>query len=397
MAGPFLTRDAEVAVQLEAAFGTSPGALAGTDFFKSRTRYAFRRIKARRDRDGDGDRGQASVITTQGGREKSSWSVEGDIVPASIAGTPTAPDMDAFFEAHMGTKVTTTAHTTTGAGTTGTSLVLTAGGGAASGIPVGGGILIAIDVDAANGVEVRFVVSRTTDTVVMDRALSANPIAGRAVYVPGATYKLSASTLKSLHLWSFLDGDNFRHKVPGAVPRMMQLGCDFTPEVPVGTCQFSGEGMPIETHATARPTPVTAGLPLVPTISRVWFGTAKHCITKVDLQSDNGIELRENQSCTLFPSGVKRTGNNGRYNITQAISVLLETGTVEGYYDAADDLTAYDVIVQLGVAPGSIVAWRTPKFVPDTEIGEQDGEMTLDVSGRVYGVTGDDGLYLSFI
>jgi hypothetical protein len=67
--------------------------------------------------------------------------------------------------------------------------------------------------------------------------------------------------------------------------------------------------------------------------------------------------------------------------------MLLTSGAVEGYYDAADDLTAYDVLVQLGVAPGRIVAWRTPKFVLDAEVGDQDGEVSLQMSGRAYALT----------
>ena len=142
---------------------------------------------------------------------------------------------------------------------------------------------------------------------------------------------------------------------------------------------------------------MTAGLPLVPTESKIWIGATKHCVTKVELNSDNGIELRETESCSLFPSGVKRTGNNSRYNVSQMISILLQTGAIEGYYDSADGLMAYDVIVQLGVSPGSIVAWRTPKFIPDAEVGDIADEVALDLSGRCYGTSGDDEIYLSFL
>ena len=55
------------------------------------------------------------------------------------------------------------------------------------------------------------------------------------------------------------------------------------------------------------------------------------------------------------------------------------------------------MLVQLGVSPGSIVAWRTPKFIPDAEVGDIADEVALDLSGRCYGVNGDDELYLSFI
>ena len=175
--------------------------------------------------------------------------MEGDIIPASVAATPTAPDMDPFFEAHLGNKVAATGHTITGIGSTGTSLVLGGGGGATSGIPTTGGVLIAVDVDAANGIEVRFVVSRATDTVTLDRALSANPASDTATSMcPVQRTEFSVSALKTLHLWGYLDGDNFRQKAGGCVPRQMQLACDFTPETPVGTCTFSGEGTDRAAH-----------------------------------------------------------------------------------------------------------------------------------------------------
>lgn len=396
MAGPFLNRDFEHAVQLEATFNTSPGALVGGDFFKSRTRFPFTRVKARRDREEDSNKDQASVITTQGGRENCNWQLEGDIVPSSNAATPTAPDMDNLYEAHLGSRVACTAHTTTAAGSAGTSLVLTPGGGAASGIPVGGGVIILVDVSSGVGLEARFVVSRATDTVTIDRAFTTDPAAARNVYIPSVTYKPLSTGLKSLHLWEYLQGDNFRHKAGGCVPKNMELSCDFTADVPVGGVTFSGPGAQIATHATARPTPVTAGLPLVPTEAKVFIGSSgKLCVTKFGFKGDNGNELRMSESCSLFPTGVKKSG---MFNFELSLSLLLVTGgVVEGYYDNASGLTAYDVIVQLGVSPGNTVALRFPKFIPDVPVGDQDGEVTLDLSGRCYGTLGDDEVYCSFI
>jgi hypothetical protein len=105
-----------------------------------------------------------------------------------------------------------------------------------------------------------------------------------------------------------------------------------------------------------------------------------------------------NESCSLFPSGVKRTGNGGNYMITQNLDLLLLTGTVEGYYDNAAALTAYDVICQLGVTPGKMVVWSSPKFILDANPAEQDGEVSLQMNGRCYALTSPDTeLYLAFI
>lgn len=393
MAGPFLGQDFTHYAQLEAVWGTSPGALAGTDAFKCKTQYPFERVKARLDRDQDSGR-QPSVTTTQGGRESSTWEIEADLIPSDNATTPTAPDMDPFFHAHFGLKLTGTAHTLTAGASTGTTLNLTVGGGASSGIAIGQ--LIAISVDDTIGFEVRRVVNIAGDVVTIDRALSANPINGRVVRV-GITYKFSQPELKSVHIWEFLDGDNFRHLVGGAVARQMTLACDFASDVPVATTSFNGEGDIIETHATAEPVAVTAGLPLVPPKSYMWIGDDRHCLCKVDVASDNGIELRNNQSCSLTPSGMKRTGNNGHYLVTLTASLLLETGTVEGYYDDASGLTAYSVLVQLGDVAGSIVAFTAPKWVPDVPVEDLDGDVSLGLTGRCYGTAGDDDFYLGFL
>src|SRR5262245_36714007 len=152
MAGPFRSPgDCNHFVQEEASYGVSPGALAGTDAFMSRTASLFTKTIERRDRDMDGD-GLTSVNTTQLGRESGEFDTdECDVVPSGNATTPTAPDMDSFFKAHMGQKLTGTAHTTTTAASTTTLIKITAGGVVASGIAVGQ--MIAIDVSAAFGYE----------------------------------------------------------------------------------------------------------------------------------------------------------------------------------------------------------------------------------------------------
>jgi hypothetical protein len=383
MAGPWSTRLWEIFVQLESVFGTSPGALAGTDAMKVRTQHPFTRNVARYDRDKD-QGNQASVLSTQKGKESSAWTVASDLIPSGNAATPTEPDIDVFLEAHMGSKHKATAHTTLAAGSSTTILNFTPGGVAASGTQVGD--IIVVDVSAAFGLEARQVTAIATDAVTVDRALSAAPAAARAVYT-GTTYKLLASALKTVHIWQFLDGDNFRHKVGGASVKTMAISCDFSSETPVAEVTFTGEGKQVETATTARPTSVTAGEPLLPAEAKVWIGASGViCVTSVGVDSDNGLELRMNESCSLFPTGQKRTGNGGNFNITQSISLLLQTA-YEGYYDVADDLTAYDVIVQLGVSPGKIVAWRTPKWILDANPGDQDGEVKLDLTGRAYALT----------
>ena len=384
MAGPFSVREWEHFVQLEASYGVSPGALVGADAFKAHTENIFKNVVARYDRDKDSG-SSGSVLSTQVGKKHSTYSVSSDVIPSGNAGTPTAPDMDPFFEAHFGLKHTATANTTLAAGSTTTVLNFTAGGGAATGVAVGD--IIVVDVSAAFGLEARQVTVVAVDVITVDRALSAAPAAARSVYL-GTTYQLSSAQLKTLHLWGYLNGDNFRHKTGGNSVRSLDLSVDFSSQTPIAALTFAGEGKALETHATARPTPTTAGEPLLPTEGKVWIGaSAVLCVVKAALKSDNALELRQNESCTLLPSGVKRTGNGGNFNVTQDLDMMLTTGAVEGYYDNAAALTAYDVIVQLGISPGKIVAWRTPKFILDAEAGDQDGEVSLQMTGRAYALT----------
>jgi len=83
MAGPFLSRDHEIWAQLETVFGTSPGALAGTDALKHLQGAMIERVLARYDRNKDRDNAQASVITTHKGRESSKWALPADLIPSN--------------------------------------------------------------------------------------------------------------------------------------------------------------------------------------------------------------------------------------------------------------------------------------------------------------------------
>lgn len=396
MAGPFLLRDWELAAKIESAYGTDP-TIGAADFFKHTSNLGYERQASRYDRENDRDRNQADVLSTHKGREHTNWNVACDLIPSGNAVTPTAPDIDPFLEALLGTKQTGTAHTTTAAGSAGTSINLTPGGGAASGIPTGGGVLIACDVSTAVGVEVRFVVSRSTDTLTIDRAFTADPASGRNVYV-GTTYQLSEAALKSLRIQNWLDGDNFRRSIPGAIVQSGVLDMNWAQDNPVARIAFNGQSQQLGSHSTARPTPVTAGVPLIPTEGKVFIGASGVLrVVNMQLNINTGLALRMNTSGSLYPTGVKRTENNSRYMITQMLDLLFETGTIEGYFDNAGALTSYDVICQLGVSVGNIVAWRTRNWIPDVPLTEIDGEVGISAQGRCYGVSGDDSLYLAFI
>lgn len=399
MAGPFRSIDFELFSQLEAAYGVSPGALAGADAFKCFAKVPFEQMIQRYDRARDQGNG-ASILSFQVGRKKSKWSVDGDVIPSGNAATPIAPDMDDFYKAHTGEKFTCTAHTTTAAGSAGVTLNLAGGGGAASGIRTGGGDIIVVDVDATNGKEARQVISRAVDVVTVDRAFTANPAAGRNVYV-GTTYRLLYSSAFSLFLWEFLAGDNCRHAGGGCIVQNLGIDIDASSGAPVAGVKFSGEGKIFAAQtATSRPNPTTAGEPLLPTEGKVFIGASgKLCVVKAGLQSNNGQMLRETESCSLEPTGVKRTGNEGgRYKVDQTLDMLWTSGLVEGYYDNQMALTAYDVIVQLGVNPGNMVVWRTPKFVPEVPIVDAGGEVAISMKGKCYGLTvADTEFALAFI
>jgi hypothetical protein len=387
MAGPFITRDFEIAAQLEAAYNTSPGALAGGDFFKSRTKFPFKRVLARLDRDSDMDNGQASVVTTQKGRESSTFSVSLPAIPSGNAATPTEPDADVFFEAHFGQKHKALANTTLAAGSTASSLNLAVGGGAATGVQIGD--IIVVDVSAAFGLEARQVTSVAGDVVGVDRPLSAAPAAARVVTL-GTTYRYSSAQLKSVHIWGYLNGDNFRHKTGGNIVKDFSLDLDFNNQTPEAMISLAGDGSPIATHATARPTPVTAGQPLAPSAGKVWVGSALGYLTKFGFKSNNGLELRQSTSESLIPTGIKRTGNKSRFSASAALDLLLTTGAVEGYFDNAANLTAYDVIVQLGVTPGQMVIIRMPKLIPDVDVSDVGEEVALSLAGKLYATTALD-------
>jgi hypothetical protein len=399
-----LEREHEMAVQEETTYGTDPGAVGATNFFKHQSDVgAVERVIARYDRDMDRDFGQASVLSTQKGRESTKISIKGDVIPAGVTGTPTNPDMNALFRAIFGTSHKATAHTTTGAGSSGTSLVLTGGGFAAAGFQDGD--MLACDTDGTgNAYEVRQIVSHVTDTITLDRAFTTNPTTGRTVKA-GTTYTLLNTAAISLHLKRFLGGSTLKYKVPGVILTDMDMKADSAKKTPTFDLSFSGAGMAETTLADTRPTPTTVGLPLTPQVSQVWFGagvspTKLFSAGVIGLKVNNGLDLRENESRSTQPTGPKRTANNARYKVEMSLGMLLTTGTEDtsAIYAALQSFTAQDVLVQIGNLPGYMVAWRCPNWVADPKLTARDGEFGLDISGgRAYGVAGDDEVRLAFI
>lgn len=394
----YLTREVELAVQEEATYGTSPGAVAGTDMFKHTSRLHITPKRSRYYRDQDADYAQASVLSpAQKGRESSDLKIDVDAVPSG-AGTPTEPDIDVLLKVHFGTKHKATAHTTTTAGSSGTSLVLATGGGAASGIAIGD--LIAVDVSAAAGYEVRRVTNVSTDTVTVDRAFTTDPATGRTVKL-GTTYKFLNTAALSAYISQWIGGTGVRHAVPGVVLSDFEASCAFDNETPMPKFSFTGRGMKEVTHAVARPTPTTAGIPLVATQAKAWIGAVKVCPISASFKSNNGLELRENLCTGLEPAGVKRTANNSRYSVEGTLDSLLTTGDTDtaAIYELAkaSDATPLDIIVQWGIVPSTIVAYCMPRFVCDPERIEISGEFGVRFSGKALGTTGDDEIFLAFI
>ncbi len=391
--------DHDLAFTLESTYGTDPGTVAGTDFFKHQSEPGIFKIKkARYDRQMDRDYQQGSVLSTTAGRESTDVSVNFDIIPSGNAATPTKPDISDLLKCHFGSESTLTAHTTTTSGSTGTSIVLTAGGGAASGIPVGGGCLIAVDVSSTYGVEVRRVISRSTDTLTIDAAFSADPATGRAVYV-GTTYKFSSSAaLLSGTMKQFLGGSTIKKKVTGVILPNLSIDCDANTQELVVKGSVSGMGQQLQALSDTRPSITTNGVPLAGVAGKVFIGATKYCATKVGLTSNNGSELRNNEFCSLYPRGVKRTGNNARFTVGMSMDLFYSGGDedVQALYLAAQSLTAQSVIVQLGVAPGQMIAWACPVFKPDPSLTSINGEIGVNFGGgRCYGTTGDDEVYLT--
>lgn len=398
-----LERDHDISAQEEATYAVDPGAAVAGDSFKHQTGPdAFKREIARYDRDKDRDYNSASTSGTQKGREASSWSISGDLIPSGNAATPTEPDMKRFWKALLGSLHKATAHTTTAAGSTGVTLNLTTGGGAASGLQIGD--LFGVDVDSTNGIEVRQVVNLVGDVVTMDRKCSVDPAAARAVKV-GTTFRLSVATLISLTLKRWLGGSTLRYMMNGCSVSDGEVSIDASQKTPVAQVKFSGRGGAETTHVEARPTFTYNGTPLVPTKIPMWFDSGltprkMYLAGPASLKINNGIELRENESRGLTPTGLKRTGNDSRYKVDLSLGMLLTTGDedVSALLASIQSLGSLDVLLQLGQAAGSIFALRAPKWIPEHDVTGRDGEVAVTLGGgRCYGPSGDDEVTVAFL
>lgn len=384
----FLLRENELAVAEEVAYGTSPAAPAAGDFFKQTSSHVSI-VGVVNDQARDRDRGQyqdASVYDHELGRKMSNVSIETELIPSGVAGTPTAPDIDVLLKAVIGSKATRAAHAQTTTGSTTTAVNLDIGDVAASGFVVGD--MIAVDVSSQYGIEVRQITGIATDVVTVDRALSAAPATGRAVY-GGTTYRLSEASAVSLYLWLFGSGTGYRYAVPGLILPEMDFSIGFGDAVPIGKFRFTGMGKFEVTHTETRPTPTTAGIPLAPALGSIWMGATKNCLTSLNLNVKNGLELRNNESCDLEPTGIKRTGNNARYHIEHTAEFYL-TDTRVATYNAAMTRTAIDTLVQIGNEAGKIFAYRLPAWKPRPERTELEGEVGLRLTGRAYAATSKD-------
>lgn len=384
MAGPFVVNDFEIAAQAEVTYDTEPDAPVGGDMSRWRTAFPFKRELELLDRDQDMDN-SSSVHTTQPGRESSTWELEGAVIPAGS--TPTSPDAFEFYLAAMGSQHTMTTNTSTTTGSTGTAINLATGGVSASGIAVGD--FFAADVSAAVGVEVRVAAALPgADTVTASLAFTTDPASGRTVY-GSSTFALLRSAEKTLQIYSFL-GNNFREKVGGAIVSDMEISCDFTGGASEAMVKFSGAASRIAAHTNSRPTPTLAGQPLVIDAAYIWLGSNKLCMTNMALKFNNGLELRNNESCSMYPTGTKRTGNGGKYNAELEFTALLQTGTIADIFDNADVPTAYVVHIQLGKTAGKILGIYAPKFVAKAEIVDVGGQPAVKATGRLYGNGTDD-------
>lgn len=374
--------------EVEGTYGDITATPAGGDAHRTRVRnLGFKSVVARLDRDQDSDR-SASVHSTALGRRSAEAEVTAALASSGVTGTPTAPDLGEHFRAHFGTERVGAGHSTCTTGSTTTVVAGTAGAATALGVATGDFLAFV----TTAGIEARQV-TVSGDSFTVTPALTSAPANGSAIY-GGVTYKLTFATLLSMIRYGYLNGD-FEHLCAGWAVAEMEITYDLGSDTPEPMVKFAGPAARVETLATAIPTPTlstTRGLG--PVAAYAWIGADKTCVTKLGLKSNNGMELRNNESCgvsgQLIPTGITRTGNNGRYKIELELETMLVGATVEGYYDGARTLTNYDVTVQLGNAIGNMVAWRTPKFIPDAEESDVDSEVAINLKGRCYGNGTDD-------
>jgi hypothetical protein len=390
----YLLRNDELAVNEEVTYGTSPGNPAGADYFKHTSAHVNitpDTEEAWRDRDRDGN--QASVLENYTGRASRQVKIECDLVPSGVSGTPTAPDADLLFKNAIGSRVTRTAHTTLTAASTTTLLNFTAwrrrGVGHGGRRPDRRRRLGRLRRRGAARREHR---DRRRH---VDRALSAAPASGRSVYV-GTKFTPSEADLASLHLWLF-NINQLRYEVPGLVLNEFGIACNFADGVPMVKAASPAS----RSRKSRTPSPARRRSPRARPSCRASgrSGSARSSTrsSTAAITFKNGKDLRNNESDALAPSAVKRTGNGSRYTCEQTIQLLATEGAsgTQQFFDGGKTRTAIDSIVQLGVAPGRMVAWTTRNWRPRGERTEIDGEVGFRLTGRALGTAGDDEINLT--
>lgn len=372
--------------EVEASYGDATATPSGTDAFRSRARtLGFKEKTSRLDRDQDSDR-SASVHSAVLGRREASFEYPMALAPSGVTGTPTAPDWGEFARAHFGTQRIGVGHSTCTTGSTTTVIAGSSGAGAALGVAVGDFLAFV----TTAGIEARQVTVVATDTFTVSPALTSAPANGSAIYA-AVTYKLSKNTLLSMIGYGYLDGD-FEHMCPGMAVADMEISYDLNGDAPEPMLKFSGPAQRVEILGTSLPSPtLQTNRGIGPAPAYIWIDGTKTCVTKMALKSNNGMQLINDGSCNLYPSGIVRTGNDGRYLINFEFEVVLVGSTVEDYYDNARTLTAHDLTVQVGSSlTTGICAFRLPKHIPEADQSDVNNKVAIKLGGRAYGNGTDD-------
>jgi hypothetical protein len=372
----------------EVTYNTDP-TVGAADAYITRTPNQFKINVEHALRDQDNDR-TISVKTVQKGREDADFTHEGAYIPAGAV-TPTAPDTGPMYKHHFGAEATNGAHGSTAVGTTASALTLTAGDTVAMGLVVGQLLGVVVDtIGGTYGIEVRQIRALPgAEVVTLDRALSANPGTGKVVL--GGHQNKMGTTIYSGHGYRYVDGNNHRVRCGGINPANYELTAEWTGRATEIMEKFSGPAAQVQSFTTTIPTPTLAGVPLVTSQGKVWFGATKGCVTSVKLASNNGVVRRDNESCGAYPTGLKRPG---KFEVTLEISYILDAQT---HFTDQSSLTSYDVLVQLGDQQGKIIAFCTRNFVPTVEQGETDGEVSNTLSGRCLATVDLDEIYLAHL
>ncbi len=372
-------------VEAEVTYGDITATPSAGDAFRCRAKnLGFKQIVARLDRDQDSDR-SASVHSTALGRVSASFEYPMALAPSGNATTPTACDAFEFYRAHFGAQDIGAGHTTVQSGSTTSVLAGTTGAVTALGLVVGDFVVAT----TTAGLEARQSTVIATDNITVVPALTSAPTNGTALN-SAVTYKLSKTATTSLIGYGYLDAD-FEHLCAGMAVADFELTYDLGSDTPEPMVKFSGPAARVATLATSLPAPtLQTSRGMGSQVAYMWVGNTKFCVTKLMLKSNNGQELRNDESCFMYPTGIKRTGNNGRYKIEFEVEAKLLGADVEGWFDAARTLTGYDVTVQIGNTLGNSVAFRMPNFIPDAEESSVSGDVAISLKGRCYGNGTDD-------